>query len=91
MRNNRAPISKARALLLVLPAVLGLAPYSIGAHRSLSAHARSRRYAVPITVTVDGWSYDQTTLLHMYQSVEPFHHTDKHTLHRTAAAVFPTG
>lgn len=72
-------------------AELGHATYSIGENRYLSAHASSRRYDVTITVTDDGWSYDQTTLLNMDQFVEPFHHTDKHTLHRTAAAVFPTG
>ena len=70
-------------------AELGHATYAIGENRYLSAHASSLSYDCTITVTDDGWSYDQTTMLRMDQFAEPFAHTDKHTLHRTAAAVFP--
>jgi len=70
-------------------AAIGHPTYSIGENRYLSAHASSLTYDVAITVADGGWSYDQTTMLRMDQFSDPFAHTDQHTLHRTADAVFP--
>lgn len=70
-------------------AEIGHPTYSIGENRYLSAHASSLTYDVTITVADGGWSYDQTTMLRMDQFSDPFAHTDQHTLHRTADAVFP--
>jgi hypothetical protein len=39
-------------------------------------------YEVTITVGVDTWSYDETTMLRMNEFDEPFAHTDHNTLRR---------
>jgi hypothetical protein len=46
---------------------------------------RTDSYRISVTVHPDGrWSYDEDTLLAIQGQSEPFHHTDRNTLHRIA-------
>jgi hypothetical protein len=83
-------IAAADATTWTMHAEIGHATYAIGENSYLSAHASSRSYDVTISVTDEGWSYNQVTSLRMDEFSEPFAHTDKHVLRRTAAAEFPT-
>jgi hypothetical protein len=47
---------------------------------------RTERFAMTITIHQDGtWSYKQDTVIHVVGTGEPFHHTDRNILTRTAA------
>ena len=40
-------------------------------------------FAVTVSVNADGtWEYDEDTVLQVLSRDEPFHHTDRHTLHK---------
>ena len=40
-------------------------------------------FTVTVTVNADGsWAYDEDTVLQVLGRDEPFHHTDRHTLHQ---------
>ena len=44
---------------------------------------RTIEYRIAVTLNADGsWSYDEDTLLLVRGSPEPFHHTDRNTLHK---------
>jgi hypothetical protein len=61
-----------------------MVPYSIGENIYLAKNASTLSYEVTITVGADTLSYDETTMLRIYEFAEPFAHTDRNTLHRVA-------
>jgi hypothetical protein len=47
---------------------------------------RTDRFTMTVTIDADGgWSYSQDTIMQVEGRPEPFHHTDRNTLVRTAA------
>jgi hypothetical protein len=47
---------------------------------------RTESYTITVTINADGtWSYEQDTILIIPGQAEPFHHTDRNTLHRIGA------
>ncbi len=57
--------------------------HTIGENQYLAKNASSLRYEGTIVVGEDQWSYDETTMLQMYEMTDPFAHTDHNTMRRT--------
>ena len=51
----------------------------------LDAAFRTDSFRIKVTVNPDGsWSYFEDTVLQVHGRDEPFHHTDRNTLHKVA-------
>ena len=65
----------------------GVTDYGICSNPFLEHAFRTDSYRIQVTIHPDDtWSYDETTLLVIPGKAEPFHHTDRNTLHRAAEA-----
>jgi hypothetical protein len=77
--------ASARSFTLV--AQQGLATYGICSAPFLQQAFRTTEFRISVTVHDDGsWSYEEDTVLQIQGRDEPFHHTDRNTLTRLAAA-----
>lgn len=64
-------------------AELGSETYGICSNKWLADEFKTIRFEVRIDVhDQDSWSYDEDTVIQIKGQSEPFHHTDKNTLHR---------
>ncbi len=63
-------------------AAVGDPQYPIGEGRYLTVNASSISYEATITLGVDTWSYDETTMLRMSGMEDLLAHSDHNTLHR---------
>jgi len=63
-------------------AEVGAEEYGVLSNRYLARRARCVSYQVTITTSADSFSYDEDTVLQMAEFDEPYHHTDRNTLHR---------
>jgi hypothetical protein len=68
-----------------LNATLASSTFGICSNPFLDHAFRTTEVTVRVTVNADGtWSYDEDTVIHVLGREEPFHHTDRHTLHKVA-------
>jgi hypothetical protein len=73
----------ADATTFTLRAERGLTTYGICSNPFLEHAYTTRSFTVTVTVNADGtWAYDEDTVLQVLGHDEPFHHTDRHTLHK---------
>jgi hypothetical protein len=73
----------ADATTFTLRAERGLTTYGICSNPFLEHAYTTRSFTVTVTVNADGtWAYDEDTVLQVLGRDEPFHHTDRHTLHK---------
>jgi hypothetical protein len=73
----------ADAKTFTLRAERGETTYGICSNPFLERAFRTLSFTVTVTVNADGtWGYDEDTVLELQDRDEPFHHTDRHTLHR---------
>ena len=76
--------STADATSFTLRSTDGDSEYGIVQNRYLMEAAKTLSYDLTVTVAGDTFSYSQVTTLAMNEFPEPFAHTDRNTLHRTA-------
>ena len=68
-----------------LVATRGTTRYGICSNPFLEDAFRTDEYRIKVTLHDDGtWSYDEDTVLMIRGNTEPFHHTDRNTLHKIA-------
>ncbi len=68
-----------------LVATHGLATYGICSAPFLQQAFKTTEFRIKVTINPDGtWSYDEDTVLMIQGQTEPFHHTDRNTLHKVA-------
>jgi hypothetical protein len=67
-------------------ATLGSPTAGIVSATFLDQNFRTTEYSLTITLEDDGFSYEQDIVLEVAGRREPFHHTDRNTLRRVAAA-----
>jgi len=68
-----------------LKASLGSPTFGICSNPFLDHAFRTTEVTVRVRVNPDGtWTYDEDTLIEVLGRDEPFHHTDRHTLHKVA-------
>jgi hypothetical protein len=73
----------ADATNFTLRAERGHTAYGICSNPFLERAFRTLSFTVTVTVNADGtWEYDEDTVLQVLGRDEPFHHTDRHTLHK---------
>ena len=66
-----------------LEAVRGSSTNGIVSNPFLEYAFRTESYTITVTINADGtWSYEQDTVLIIPGKTEPFHHTDRNTLHK---------
>jgi hypothetical protein len=66
-----------------LTATEGLQTWGICSAPFLHHAFRTTSFRIRVTINGDGsWSYDEDTVLQIVGQTEPFHHTDRNTLHR---------
>ncbi len=74
---------EADATTFALRAERGQTVYGICSNPFLEHAFRTLSFSVTVTVNTDGtWEYDEDTVLQVLGRDEPFHHTDRHTLHK---------
>jgi len=77
--------STADARKFHLQAVRGSTTNGIVSNPFLEYGFKTESYSITVTINADGtWSYEQDTVLIIPGQAEPFHHTDRNTLHRIA-------
>ncbi|MET0421842.1 MAG: heme-binding beta-barrel domain-containing protein [Acidimicrobiia bacterium] len=77
----------ADATTFSLHAERGTTEYGICSNPFLERAYTTLSFDVTVTVHPDGtWGYDEDTVLRVLDHDEPFHHTDRHTLHKVADA-----
>ncbi|HEY4175822.1 MAG TPA: heme-binding beta-barrel domain-containing protein [Kofleriaceae bacterium] len=70
-----------------LEAVRGSETNGIISNPFLDEAFRVLRYTIQVTINADGsWSYEQDAVMEVRGRQDPFHHTDRNTLHRIADA-----
>jgi hypothetical protein len=70
-----------------LEATQGLDTFGICSAPFLDQAFKTTAYRIQISFNADGsWTYDQDTVLQIHGQDQPFHHTDRNTLHRVAPA-----
>jgi hypothetical protein len=75
----------ADATTFTLHAERGSTVYGICSNPFLEHAYTTSSFSVTVTVSADGaWGYDEDTLLQVLGRAEPFHHTDRHVLHKVA-------
>ncbi|MDB5805711.1 MAG: hypothetical protein JWN73_3033 [Betaproteobacteria bacterium] len=68
-----------------LQAVRGSETHGIVSNPFLDYAFKTESYTITVTINPDGtWSYEQDTVLTIPGLKEPFHHTDRNTLHKIA-------
>ena len=68
-----------------LVATHGLETYGICSAPFLLQAFKTTEFRIKVTINPDGtWSYDEDTVLMIQGQTEPFHHTDRNTLHKVA-------
>ena len=68
-----------------LVATHGLDTYGICSAPFLQHAFKTTEFRIKVTLHADGtWSYDEDTVLQILGRDEPFHHTDRNTLHKVA-------
>jgi len=72
------------ARTFTVKATLGSTTAGIVSGRFLDENFRTLSYTSTITVNADSLTYEQDTVLLVAGRPEPFHHTDRNTLHRVA-------
>ena len=73
----------ADATTFTLRAERGQTAYGICSNPFLEHAFRTLSFTVTVTVNPDStWAYDEDTVLQVLGRDEPFHHTDRHTLHK---------
>ncbi len=66
-----------------LEAIRGSTTNGIISNPFLEQAFRTERYTITVSIHDDGtWSYEQDTVLIIPGQAEPFHHTDRNTLHK---------
>ena len=74
------------ARTFTVKATLGSPTAGIVSGRFLDENFRTLEYTLTITVNAGSFTYEQDTVLQVAGRPEPFHHTDRNTLRRVAAA-----
>jgi hypothetical protein len=70
-----------------LKATRGIETYGICSNPYLEFAFQTVEYRIKVTINADDtWSYEEDTVLMIRGKPEPFHHTDRNTLHRITAA-----
>jgi hypothetical protein len=68
-----------------LVATHGLETYGICSAPFLQRAFKTTEFRIKVTINADGtWTYDEDTVLMIQGQTEPFHHTDRNTLHKVA-------
>jgi hypothetical protein len=66
-----------------LVATHGLETYGICSAPFLQQAFKTTEFRIKVTINPDGtWTYDEDTVLMIQGQTEPFHHTDRNTLHK---------
>ena len=74
----------ADAKSFTMTAECGSEMYGILSNKYLAEQARTSRYEVTISVGVDTWSYEETSVIDVKRFGSVLEHTDLNTLHRVA-------
>jgi hypothetical protein len=73
----------ADATTFTLQAERGQTTYGICSNPFLEHAFTTVSFSITVTVEADGtWGYDEDTVLQVLDRPEPFHHTDRHVLHK---------
>jgi len=68
-----------------LVATQGLETFGICSAPFLQHAFKTTEFRIKVTINADGtWTYDEDTVLQILGRDEPFHHTDRNTLHKIA-------
>jgi len=68
-----------------LVATQGLETFGICSAPFLQYAFKTTEFRIKVTINADGtWTYDEDTVLQILGRDEPFHHTDRNTLHKIA-------